>query len=266
MNVSDFKNHDEGGSDYVLENKNGEQKSFNLYKNVIEELKKKYKDEFNLVLFTHKPNEEDFYLIPFSKLKNLFTENNLIKGKYRNRWVVTVNDNHTLKVINSESKQDINISPYYSSNNKPKLFNLDVDEDYFIENARAEINIRLNQSKFRKEVLDNFGNKCAITGISETSLLVASHIVPWSKDKSKRGDVSNGICLYVEIDALFDKGFISFSDNLEIITIDTTNLSKPLKEKIDALKGKKLNPTLKKDINKEYLKTHREEIFSKNKI
>ncbi len=247
-------------NNYKLEN-NGVRKDFHLYPRKISELKSEYKNNFNILLVTNEPNQGDYYCIPFAVVEHLFTDENRVNSEDHNGWGVVIKKGDILSFINTNYEK--NISEYHSENIN-KL--LKKDDEYYIENARAEINIRLKQSKFRKGVLENFGNKCAITGISETSLLVASHIVPWSKDRSKRGDIANGICLYVDIDALFDKGFISFSDNLEIITIDTTNLSKPLKEKIDALKGKKLNPTLKKDINKEYLKIHREEIFSKNRL
>jgi len=44
-------------------------------------------------------------------------------------------------------------------------------------------------------------------------LLIASHIVPWSKSSpAQKTDSENGLLLAVGWDALFDKGFVSFDD------------------------------------------------------
>ena len=163
--------------------------------------------------------------------------------------------------MHGNSELSIDISSYYSLPLIQKVV-FDIADDFFIENAKAEINIRLGQSKFRKGVLKNFGNKCALTGITELSLLTASHIVPWSHNKSFRGDISNGICLYIEYDALFDKGFISFTNNLEIIVSeDTAEFSNYLKDKLKAINGRQLNMPLNMRIKNEYLDYHRTNIF-----
>ncbi|HEY5325519.1 MAG TPA: hypothetical protein VIJ27_00835, partial [Mucilaginibacter sp.] len=76
--------------------------------------------------------------------------------------------------------------------------------------------------------------------------------------------ICNGICLYVEYDALFDKGFIALTDNLEIIiTTDTSKCSSQLFEKLNTLKGRKLRQPVNKLINKDYLDYHRTIVFEK---
>lgn len=68
---------------------------------------------------------------------------------------------------------------------------------------------RRDQNKFRKEVMMNWGGKCAITG---SSLAVeACHIVR----HADRGSISveNGIALAVDFHKLFDSGHLSFEDN-----------------------------------------------------
>jgi predicted restriction endonuclease len=47
-------------------------------------------------------------------------------------------------------------------------------------------------------------------------LLVASHIVPWSKDKENRLNVRNGLCLNALHDRAFDVGLIWISDEGKI--------------------------------------------------
>ena len=46
-----------------------------------------------------------------------------------------------------------------------------------------EVKTRVNQNVFRQIVMANYDNKCAITGIDISDLLVASHIIPWSKNE-----------------------------------------------------------------------------------
>ncbi len=54
---------------------------------------------------------------------------------------------------------------------------------------------------------------CRVTGVTEPQHLVASHIKPWSKsDDLEKLDGYNGLLLSPHIDHLFDKGFISFTD------------------------------------------------------
>ncbi len=165
--------------------------------------------------------------------------------------------------MHSNGQLSVDISTYYSKQLIAQPV-VDISDDYFIENAKAEINVRLGQSKFRKGVLKNFGSKCALCGISELSLLTASHIIPWSHKKDFRGDISNGICLYIEYDALFDKGFISFSDDLElIVTSEVAKLSQQLQDKLKEVEGQKLRQPSKKPLNIEYLDYHRKNIFKK---
>lgn len=71
------------------------------------------------------------------------------------------------------------------------------------------VKTRVNQNFFRKLILSSYNYKCAITGINVINLLVASHIIPWSKDKKNRVNPRNGICLNNLHDKAFDIGLIS---------------------------------------------------------
>lgn len=73
----------------------------------------------------------------------------------------------------------------------------------------AIVKIRINQSAFRNMILNNYDNQCAITGISEPQLLVASHIIPWAEDETQRLNPENGICLSSLYDKAFDRGLIT---------------------------------------------------------
>lgn len=255
-----IKNWDDGGNNYVLKG-NPKNKWVGFQETVLIELSQFFGDNFNIVIWTDEQNEDDYYCIPYNAVKHLFIDKHKTTGKYPNRWTAIILDHRFL--MHSNGQLSVDISTYYSKQliSQPEV---EVSDDYFIENAKAEINVRLGQSKFRKGVLKNFGNKCALCGISELSLLTASHIIPWSHKKDLRGDISNGICLYIEYDALFDKGFISFSDDLElIVTSEVSKLSQQLQDKLKEVEGRKLRQPLKKPLNIEYLDYHRKNIFKK---
>ena len=57
------------------------------------------------------------------------------------------------------------------------------------------IRARRVQSFFRAAVLTTYGSRCALSGISATELLIASHIIPWNVSIERRADPRNGICL-----------------------------------------------------------------------
>lgn len=70
---------------------------------------------------------------------------------------------------------------------------------------------RVNQDFFRDAVLSAYGNRCCITGISVSSLLVASHIKPWAKSdpRTERTNPANGLSLNALHDKAFDRGLIT---------------------------------------------------------
>ena len=68
------------------------------------------------------------------------------------------------------------------------------------------------QGRFRADVLKLEGS-CRLTGISDPSLLIASHIKPWRNcSPTEKLDANNGLALTPNADRLFDHGLISFSD------------------------------------------------------
>ena len=73
---------------------------------------------------------------------------------------------------------------------------------------------RIGQNLFRDSLLSYWGGQCAVSGLSETQLLRASHIKPWSECEtdSERLDVFNGFLLAVHLDAAFDTFLISFTN------------------------------------------------------
>jgi predicted restriction endonuclease len=75
--------------------------------------------------------------------------------------------------------------------------------------------------EFRIALQERWGNQCAVTGCAILDVLRASHIKPWSLSKNReRLDPANGILLAAHIDALFDRGLISFSDSGTMLLSD----------------------------------------------
>lgn len=78
----------------------------------------------------------------------------------------------------------------------------------------TEILARRGQGKFREALMRKWGAACAVTGLMCAELLRASHIKPWTQSTPReRLDAANGLLLAAHLDALFDKGLISFDDD-----------------------------------------------------
>ncbi len=80
--------------------------------------------------------------------------------------------------------------------------------------ALSVVKTRLGQQLYRTRLLERWGNACAVTGLTETRLIRASHAKPWEEaTDEERLDSANGFPLAVNLDALFDEGLISFTDD-----------------------------------------------------
>jgi hypothetical protein len=94
------------------------------------------------------------------------------------------------------------------------------------------IQARVGQGKFRKQVLQMWRNACAVSDCKVDAILRASHIKPWREciNTQERLDPDNGLILAANLDALFDRGLISF-ENTGSMLID---------KRISSADGKKL--------------------------
>lgn len=124
------------------------------------------------------------------------------------------------------------------------------------ETRQALLNVRVNQSVFRKRLLKRY-DSCCLCNVTKEDHLRASHIKPWSVSEPKEKlDVDNGLLLCPNHDSLFDKGHISFDDDGSIIIssqLDMTNrafMNVTESMKIAVIEG-----------NKKYLDYHRKNVF-----
>lgn len=132
------------------------------------------------------------------------------------------------------------------------------------EDKISETKRRVNQYVFREMVLSNYTFRCAISGINIPELLIASHIVPWSIEKTVRLNPENGICLSPLYDKAFDIGLITITQDFKV------KLSSILEEETDKLyykyafapyNGVTIHLPSKYLPNKEFLAYHHRNIF-----
>lgn len=85
-----------------------------------------------------------------------------------------------------------------------------------VERLRKE---RIGQDVFRRALLNYWEDACAVTGVKNSTLLRASHIIPWARCESdeERLNVHNGLLLVATLDAAFDAGLITFEDDGRIL-------------------------------------------------
>ena len=85
---------------------------------------------------------------------------------------------------------------------------------------------RVGQNLFRDALIKYWDGRCPLTGITDTSLLRASHIVSWAECESdaQRLDVHNGLLLSALWDAAFDKGLISFDDDGMVLVSENLSI------------------------------------------
>ncbi len=74
---------------------------------------------------------------------------------------------------------------------------------------------RIGQDMLREGLLNYWNGMCAVTNLALPEVLRASHIKPWSKCESaeERLNAFNALLLAAHLDALFDRGFITFADD-----------------------------------------------------
>lgn len=116
------------------------------------------------------------------------------------------------------------------------------------------IKARIGQGKFRQRVVHHWG-RCAVTGYCELSMLVASHIKPWCESSNaERLDPFNGLLLVPNLDRAFDKGFITFDTDGQLL------LSPQLPEAnaLGILAGSHIELQAK---NHPYLEYHRSRVY-----
>lgn len=99
-----------------------------------------------------------------------------------------------------------------------------------ITERESVLKSRIGQGVFRESLLTKYNGICPISGVTDTRILFASHIKPWSvSTNQERLDCENGFLLSVLYDKLFDLGLITFTKKGEMLiskTLKTENIEK----------------------------------------
>jgi putative restriction endonuclease len=133
-------------------------------------------------------------------------------------------------------------------------------EDHFVI-AKA----RKGQQLFRQTVLTSYGNQCCITGLKEPKLIVASHIIPWQKDKTQRLNPHNGLALNTLHDKAFDLGLITVNDDMTVRVSNRLKQHDEFTQKaIVKFHGQGLILPERFMPNTEFLQFHRDNVFALN--
>lgn len=124
---------------------------------------------------------------------------------------------------------------------------------------KKEINYaRVGQGKYRKGLLEECPF-CPITMVTDDRLLIASHIKPWvASTEDEKLDAKNGFMFTPTYDFLFDRGFITFTNEKKIQI--SPWLSKVTCSKLNISQDKKY-PMLPVEGRENYLDYHRANIF-----
>jgi len=118
---------------------------------------------------------------------------------------------------------------------------------------------RRGQGKFRRN-LEQIEECCRLTGVRDRRFLRASHIKPWRlcETNHERLDGYNGLLLTPTFDHLFDKGYISFSDDGAILISD--RLPNEVRCSL-GLAAQAVNAKTFSEAHEKYLAFHRKGVF-----
>lgn len=127
----------------------------------------------------------------------------------------------------------------------------------------SKVKQRVNQHLFRRMVLSNYNNTCLICNLNHSKLLVASHILPWSKNEKERLNPHNGLCLCSIHDKSFDTGLITIDNNLKLIISNELRQinNSSFKNYFGIYEEKHLNIPKKFYPSIEFLEYHKKNIF-----
>lgn len=151
----------------------------------------------------------------------------------------------------------------------PKLLNdnndVDIEKDD-TEQQMIKYSGRKGQQKYRREVLD-YMPQCPFTLITDELVLKASHIKPYNvciKENNEKEalDYLNGLSLTPTYDWLFDRGYITFTDDGRLIY--GTRLSPYTWEKLNINPNAKNKMRIYPEGREKYLEFHRKFVFQDN--
>ena len=132
--------------------------------------------------------------------------------------------------------------------------------------ALREVKERLHQATFREAVLYAYGRRCAITGLPETQLLDAAHIIADGNEALGQPVVPNGLALSKIHHAAFDAHLIGIDPDYRLHVSERLLEKKdgPMLQALKQLKGTELHlPSRRQDYPDQDRLARRFDTFSK---
>jgi len=174
----------------------------------------------------------------------LFTK----KGTLSQQYMVRIPDGAGALILSHLGDAELNVCEQVDGHKKGSLKQGSTRETV----AQA----RVGQGQFRENVLSLWKNACPVSGLDKPELLTASHIVPWSLSNGvEKIDPNNGLPLSPAVDKMFDRGYVSFDDQGQLL-VNTSALSAQDLQRLGVAANAKI-----KGLNaqqKSYLARHRQ--------
>ncbi|MBD5333888.1 MAG: HNH endonuclease [Bacteroides sp.] len=150
-------------------------------------------------------------------------------------------------------KREALVFTYGKKGEKPILKPKETSREKEIRYARQ------GQGAYRDKLLDECPF-CPITMINDERLLIASHIKPWAvATDSEKLDPKNGFILSPLYDKLFDRGFMTFTEDRRIML---SNWISPMnKKRLGIEEGQFIQLLPLDDRRQEFMKFHRSSVF-----
>jgi putative restriction endonuclease len=124
---------------------------------------------------------------------------------------------------------------------------------------QALVLARRGQGQFRANVLA-IERACRVTKVERPEHLIASHTKPWrDSSNEERLDGENGFLLTPTIDHLFDKGFISFEGNGDLVVSPVADRTSLVRMGITP--ERKINVRGFSEGQRKFLEYHRDSVF-----
>lgn len=153
----------------------------------------------------------------------------------------------------------------FSKKNLEQIIDIDLANLPDGKDRERVVKTRINQNFFRQTILSAYNETCCVTGLNVGELLIASHIVPWSKKKEARMNPRNGLCLNTLHDKAFDRGLmtVNFDFVIKVSSQIKTLENKAVKEFLIKYDGQKIYTPERFVPEKKFLQYHNEHIFRK---
>jgi len=171
-------------------------------------------------------------------------------GEFHSNWEQLAEESELLRDnlgLSSAEKTESDIPEFQGSTEEKKL-----------------VSVRLAQRFFRKTILASYESCCCVTGISIPSLLIASHVLPWSSYPEHRVDPRNGLCLNALHDKAFDRGLITFDEQWRMLLskeLQEATTNKVLSQSFIPFEGRSIQLPEKFRPDPQCLEIHRSTIF-----